>query len=58
MTTFYFKQLEKVLKHAKAAAKHYCGTTLPSGMKDWAIYQYGKEIERCVVMRISLRNNR
>lgn len=54
MTTYYFKNPEEALKRAKAAGKRpgywWCGITLPSGKKGWAIYKGGTVVEMYAVM--------
>jgi hypothetical protein len=54
MTTYYFRNPEEALKRAKAAGKNpgcwYCGITLRSGKKGWAIYKDGKIVEQYAVM--------
>ena len=52
--TYYFKSPEEALKRAKAAGKQpgcwWCGITLRSGKKGWAIYKGGKVVEQYAVM--------
>ena len=54
MTTYYFRNPEDALRRAKAAGKKpgcwYCGITLRSGKKGWAIYKDGKIVEQYAVM--------
>ena len=54
MITYYFKNPEEALKRAKVAGKHpgcwWCGITLRSGKKGWAIYRGVKVVEQYAVM--------
>ena len=55
MTTYYYSDPDEALKRAKAAGKRpgywWCGITLPSGKKGWAIYKGGKVVEQYAVMK-------
>lgn len=50
MTTYYYRTLEEALRRAKIAGKRpgcrYCGITLRSGRKGFAIYKDGIIIEK------------